>query len=308
MPGQDELIKIIGIEIHKLAKLIGVSDVTNAWITLQNGIGKGSTQKWQLDEFLAFVVTNVDGLQIAYADTAVGTGFQLTQDGTKDYIGVIATTTLSGDLVAADFANNWFRYKGDQGIAGINVYRAYASAINGSNEATAGYSRTTSNVFVSIIESTKTSGELVEADFNGNWFNWKGEQGIPGPAPWSSRLVIIIDSNDDGLPIDPNAVCSYTVVSNDEYDLTYFSIAHDENGEFVEITDTGNSGTKFVLNKYSLNYTPFLPAQGEASGSTRRVHIERTTDSELIVQTNLVSDDTVVYDFRELQLTIELYP
>ena len=55
---------------------------------------------------------------IGYADDAIGTGFTLTFNASKDYIAILSTDTEIPSPVVGDFAGLWKKYKGETGETG----------------------------------------------------------------------------------------------------------------------------------------------------------------------------------------------
>ncbi|MCU0423556.1 MAG: hypothetical protein MUC81_12170, partial [Bacteroidia bacterium] len=126
---------------------------------------------------------------IAYADDSNGAGFTTVFNAAKNFI-AIRSSTAPLTPVQADFAGRWFNYKGQQGNPGANgtngsnglngqsayVYIAYADSNTGTGFTTA---FNAGKNYIAIKTSTVPLTP-VQSDFNGLWFNYKGQAGVNG--------------------------------------------------------------------------------------------------------------------------------
>lgn len=123
---------------------------------------------------------------IAYANDNGGSGFTTVFTGAQNFI-AIKSSTVPLVPVQGDFAGLWFNYKGEPGTNGINgtnglngqssyVYIAYADSNTGTGFTTV---FSAAKNYVAIKSSTVPLTPL-QSDFNGLWFNYKGQAGTNG--------------------------------------------------------------------------------------------------------------------------------
>jgi hypothetical protein len=123
---------------------------------------------------------------IGYANDAAGSGFTTAFTGVQNYI-AIKSSTVPLTPVQGDFAGLWFKYKGEPGINGTNgtnglngqsayVYIAYADSNTGTGFTIA---FNAGKNYIAIKTSTVPLTP-VQSDFNGLWFNYKGQAGVNG--------------------------------------------------------------------------------------------------------------------------------
>lgn len=121
---------------------------------------------------------------VGYADDENGGGFSEVFDPAKQFIAIRHTTWELDGQDPETFTGYWTKYKGDDGAAGqngLNGQSAYVYIAYADNNIGAGFTTAfnTAKNFIAVRNSTVPLTP-VQGDFNGLWFNYKGQQGNPG--------------------------------------------------------------------------------------------------------------------------------
>lgn len=118
-------------------------------------------------------------IYIAYADLIDGTGFTNTFDASKPFIAILNSSIEITTPTQGDFTGLWTRYLGIDGTDGTNFYGyiAYADDTLGT-----GFTLTFDNTktHIAILSSTVEIPSPVQADFDGLWAKYLGDDGTDG--------------------------------------------------------------------------------------------------------------------------------
>lgn len=136
-------------------------------------------------------------MYIAYASDDQGTNFTNVFDSNLSYIAVKNTNAEIASPQASDFVGLWVKYKGTNGIDGIDGDNAYVYIAYASDDQGTGFT-TVFNENLNYIAIKATTIEIPSpqaSDFTGLWKMYSGSGGIQGLTASADELNVL-----DGIP------------------------------------------------------------------------------------------------------------